>query len=78
MPGKAERDPDRITRVCRLYRTNREARAVLGLGSAAFLHLCRSYNIETPHQREERRQGRLAVQVGARGSVRGPAALGGR
>lgn len=78
MPERATPAPDRIARVCRLYRTNRGARSVLGLGNAAFLRLCRSYNIETPHQREERRQGRLAVQVESRGGMRAPAALGGR
>ena len=42
---------ERVERVARIYASNKEAGAALGITSSSFARLCRRYDIQTPHVR---------------------------
>ncbi len=46
---------ERVERVARLYASNKEASAALGIAAGSFGHICRRHGIETPHARRHRR-----------------------
>ena len=46
---------DRVERAARIYPSNKEASAALGIAAGSFSRLCREYGIETPHSRHRRR-----------------------
>ena len=46
--------PESLARVARLYRTNKEAGAALGLTMRGFSRACRRHAIETPAARRDR------------------------
>ncbi len=46
--------PESLARVARLYRTNKEAGAALGLTMRGFSRACRRHGIETPAARRDR------------------------
>ena len=45
---------DRLARVARIYKTNKDAYRALGISPAVFTRLCREYGIETPLERRRR------------------------
>ena len=45
---------ERIARAARLYASNRDAAAALGIAPGSFGRLCRHYEIETPQLRKKR------------------------
>ena len=63
MSSKTEFDRDRVARVARIYNSNLAAARALRIERSSFSRLCRRYDIETPNERRERRQGRLMVQA---------------
>lgn len=44
--------PESLARAARLYKTNKEAGAALGLSMRGFARACRRHGIETPHARQ--------------------------
>ena len=48
-------EPDRIVRAARIYSSNEDASAALGIAPGSFSRLCRRYGIETPYARKLRR-----------------------
>ena len=57
MPNRAYRcqiEPARLERVCRMYRTNKDAARALGVPSEAFGDACRTAGLETPYMRQRR------------------------
>ena len=47
-------DRSRIERVARMYNSNKEASAALGIASGSFSRLCKRFEIETPYARRLR------------------------
>ena len=47
---------DSVRRVARLYASNKEAAAALGIDLRSFGRICRQHNIETPFVRKRRRK----------------------
>lgn len=45
---------DRLARVARIYKTNKDAYRALGVSPAVFTRLCREHGIETPLERRRR------------------------
>ena len=45
----------RVERVARIYASNKDASAALGIAPGSFSRLCREYGIETPYSRRRRR-----------------------
>ncbi len=45
---------EQLERVARVYRTNVEAAAALGIARGSFGRLCRRHGIETPYVRRQR------------------------
>jgi hypothetical protein len=45
---------DRLMRVARIYKTNKDAYRALGISPGVFTRLCREHDIETPLQRRRR------------------------
>ena len=45
-----------VRRAARMYATNKEAAAALGIGSGTFAKICRENGIETPHNRKLRKE----------------------
>ena len=43
-----------VERVARIYKSNKDAGAAMGIRSRSFARLCRQYGIETPYAREQR------------------------
>ena len=48
--------PERIEKVARMYKSNNDAGAALGIAPASFSRLCRRYGIQTPRQRRDARR----------------------
>jgi hypothetical protein len=46
---------DAIERVARMYHSNSDASAALGIAMRSFGRLCRRYEVETPYERKRRR-----------------------
>lgn len=46
--------PESLARVARLYRTNKDAGAAIGLTMRGFSRACRRHGIETPAARRQR------------------------
>jgi len=46
---------DAVERVARIYHSNSDASAALGIEMRSFGRLCRRYRIETPYARQRRR-----------------------
>ena len=55
---------DRIERVARIYASNTEASAALGIALGSFGRLCRRYDIETPYARRRRRLHSVRAPIG--------------
>jgi len=51
-------DKERLERVARIYKSNKEASEALGMAPGSFGRACRRYGIETPYVR--RRKGRIS------------------
>ena len=53
-------DLESVRRAARVYHSNKDAAAALGIGSGSFSRICRENGIETPHMRVRRlgREGR--------------------
>ena len=49
-------DPERIERAARIYSSNKNASAAMGITPGAFSRLCKRYGIETPQQRRRGRE----------------------
>ena len=47
-----------VERVARIYRTNADASAALGVTTRSFARACREHGIETPYVRQRRRAAR--------------------
>ena len=45
---------EEVERVARIYKSNQDAAAALGITSHSFGRLCRRFEIETPHARTRR------------------------
>ena len=45
-----------VERVARIYKTNKDAGAAMGIVPASFSRLCRQYGIESPYARKERQR----------------------
>ena len=54
-----------VERVCRVYRTSRDAAAAREITRVALNRLCRRYGLETPHTRHRRevREARAGTQT---------------
>ena len=52
VPRETRFPRDQIERVARMYHTNLDAGAALGISAGSFGRLCRHYGIPTPHQRQ--------------------------
>ena len=48
-------DPERIERAARIYSSNKNASAAMGITPGAFSRLCKRYGITPPHQRRRAR-----------------------
>lgn len=48
---------ERIERVARIYKSNREASRALGMAPESFARACRHYRIDTPYMRQMKRRG---------------------
>lgn len=48
---------ERIERVARIYKSNREASRALGMAPESFARACRRYRIDTPYMRQMKRRG---------------------
>jgi hypothetical protein len=46
---------DSIERIARMYKSNQEAAAAMGLSTGHFVRLCRRFGIPTPHARRRER-----------------------
>ena len=46
---------ERLERVARIYKSNKEASAALGIAPASFSRACRRHGIETPYARTRKR-----------------------
>ena len=46
---------DAVERVARIYHSNSDASAALGIEMRSFGRLCRRYEVETPYARKQRR-----------------------
>ena len=53
-------DQATIERVARMYKSNQEASAALGITLRSFGRLCRKYGVETPWVKKRRERGRLS------------------
>ena len=53
---KSEFPREQIERVARLYNSNKEAGAALGIHHTSFSRLCRRYGILSPWERQKRRR----------------------
>ena len=63
-------DKATIERVARMYKSNQEACAALGITLRSFGRLCRKYGVETPWVQKRRARGTLepaAAVVGGQG-----------
>lgn len=47
---------ERIERVARIYKSNREASRALGMAPESFARACRRYRIDTPYMRQMKRR----------------------
>lgn len=54
-------DQSTIERVARMYKSNQEACAALGITLRSFGRLCRKYGVETPWVRKRRERGAVAM-----------------
>lgn len=52
----SEYSRDRIEKVARMYRTNKDAAAALSIAPGSFSRLCRQYGVETPQAARRRKQ----------------------
>lgn len=52
---------ERIARAARIYSSNNEAGAALGIKPSSFGRLCRHYGIPTPQQRRQQRRHSVAA-----------------
>lgn len=59
---RSQFDRDRIERVARIYSSNKDAAAALGILPQSFQRLCKKYGVQTPIQR---RKARANAQKGA-------------
>ena len=48
--------PDQVARAARIYHSNADAAAALGITSRSFARLCRRLGVETPYARARRRR----------------------
>lgn len=48
---------ERIERVARIYKSNRDASRALGMAPESFARACRRYRIDTPYMRQMKRRG---------------------
>lgn len=48
---------ERLERVARIYKSNREASRALGMAPESFARACRCYRIDTPYKRQMKRRG---------------------
>ena len=62
-------DKATIERVARMYKSNQEACAALGITLRSFGRLCRKYGVETPWVKKRRERGSL--RPAAAGAVSG-------
>jgi len=51
-----------VDRVARIYRTNADASAALGVTTHSFARACREYGIETPYVRRRKRASPAGAQ----------------
>ncbi len=54
-----------IERAARMYRTVKDASQALGIGEKTFVDLCHRYSVETPCERERRKQAEWEEKTGA-------------
>ena len=47
---------EQVERVARIYKTNQEAAAALGIAMQSFARICRRFGVETPYLRRRRTQ----------------------
>lgn len=47
---------ERLERVARIYKSNKDASQVLGIAPGSFSRACRKYGIETPFVRQQKRR----------------------
>ena len=57
-------DQATIERVARMYKSNQEASAALGITLRSFGRLCRKYGVETPWVKKRRERGSLRQPAG--------------
>lgn len=48
---------ERVERAARIYASNIDAAAALGITAGSFSRLCRLYGVETPYKRQRKRRG---------------------
>jgi hypothetical protein len=46
--------PEALKRAARIYKTNKDAGAALGMSMRGFARACRRHGIETPHARRQK------------------------
>ena len=53
--------PKVLERAARVYKTNKDAGAALGMSMRGFARACRRYGIETPYARRRKEQSQVAA-----------------
>ena len=49
-------DKERLERVARIYKSNKDASQVLGIAPGSFARACRRFGIETPYVRQQKKR----------------------
>lgn len=62
MPCGIKIDQRQVERCARMYRSNKDAAAALGVSAPNFGRLCRRYGLETPSARHTRRLREAAIR----------------